>query len=93
MIISFRDKEAEAIWLGHLSKKLPKEIQRTARRKMIQIDSAKTLEDLKVPPGNRLHQLSGDREGQYSISVNMKYRICFAWNNGSVIDVEIVDYH
>ncbi|MCW7494700.1 type II toxin-antitoxin system RelE/ParE family toxin [Leptospira sp. 2 VSF19] len=68
-------------------------MQRTARRKMIHIDSAKNLEDLKTPPGNRLHQLTDDRAGQHSISINMKYRICFHWNNGSVENVEIVDYH
>ncbi|MCW7490933.1 type II toxin-antitoxin system RelE/ParE family toxin [Leptospira meyeri] len=93
MIKSFRDKETEAIWNGALSKKFPKDIQRTARRKMIHIDSAKNLEDLKTPPGNRLHQLNDDRFGQHSISINMKYRICFNWNNGSVENVEIVDYH
>ncbi len=93
MIISFKDKETEAIWTGKLSKTLPKDIQRTARRKLIHIDSAKNLEDLKIPPGNRLHQLTGDRDGQHSISINMKYRICFVWNNASVTDVEIIDYH
>jgi proteic killer suppression protein len=93
VINSFKDKDTEAIWIGSLSKKFPKEIQRTARRKMIHIDSAKSLEDLKIPPGNRFHQLSDDRIGQYSISINMKYRICFVWNNGIVENVEIVDYH
>ncbi|NCQ80867.1 MAG: type II toxin-antitoxin system RelE/ParE family toxin [Microcystis aeruginosa W13-15] len=93
MIESFNDKETEAIWNGKISKKIPKEIQRTARRKLIHIDSAKNLEDLKTPPGNRLHQLTGDRDGQHSISINLKYRICFIWRNGSAINVEIVDYH
>lgn len=93
MIISFKDKETESIWNGKLSKKLPADIQRTGRRKLIHIDSAKNLEDLKIPPGNRLHQLTGNRNGQHSISINMQYRICFIWNNGSVFDVEIVDYH
>lgn len=81
------------IWLGKLSKKFPKDIQRTARRKLIHLDSAKFLEDLKIPPGNRLHALSGDRRGQHSISINMQYRICFGWENGNVTNVEIVDYH
>lgn len=81
------------IWLGKLSKKFPKDIQRTARRKLIHLDSAKFLEDLKIPPGNRLHALSGDRRGQHSISINMQYRICFVWENGNVTNVEIVDYH
>jgi proteic killer suppression protein len=93
VIESFNDKETEAIWNGKISKKIPKEIQRTARRKLIHIDSAKNLEDLKTPPGNRLHQLTGDRDGQHSISINLKYRICFIWRNGSAINVEIVDYH
>ncbi|WP_039948216.1 type II toxin-antitoxin system RelE/ParE family toxin [Leptospira fainei] len=93
MILSFSDKECETIWLGKFSKKFPKDIQRTARRKLIHLDSAKTLEDLKIPPGNRLHALSGDRRGQYSISINMQYRICFIWENGNVANVEIVDYH
>ncbi|TGK30626.1 type II toxin-antitoxin system RelE/ParE family toxin [Leptospira yasudae] len=93
MILSFADKESEMIWLGKLSKKFPKDIQRTARRKLIHLDSAKFLEDLKIPPGNRLHALSGDRRGQHSISINMQYRICFGWENGNVTNVEIVDYH
>ncbi|RHX82001.1 type II toxin-antitoxin system RelE/ParE family toxin [Leptospira yasudae] len=93
MILSFADKESEMIWLGKLSKKFPKDIQRTARRKLIHLDSAKFLEDLKIPPGNRLHALSGDRRGQHSISINMQYRICFVWENGNVTNVEIVDYH
>ncbi|WP_081102131.1 type II toxin-antitoxin system RelE/ParE family toxin, partial [Leptospira santarosai] len=81
MILSFSDKECETIWLGRFSKKFPKDIdiQRTAKRKLIHLDSAKTLEDLKIPPGNRLHSLSGDRLGQHSISINMQYRICFIW--------------
>ncbi|PJZ68908.1 plasmid maintenance system killer [Leptospira perolatii] len=93
MILSFSDKECEIIWQGKFSKKFPKDIQRTARRKLIHLDSAKTLEDLKIPPGNRLHALSGDRRGQHSISINMQYRICFIWENGNVTNVEIVDYH
>ncbi|MEI1280613.1 type II toxin-antitoxin system RelE/ParE family toxin [Leptospira venezuelensis] len=93
MILSFYDKESEIIWLGKFSKKFPKEIQRTARRKLIHIDSAKNIEDLKIPLGNRLHALSGDRQGQYSISINMQYRICFSWENGNASNVEIVDYH
>ncbi|ASV10509.1 plasmid maintenance system killer [Leptospira santarosai] len=93
MILSFLDKECETIWLGKISKKFPKDIQRTAKRKLIHLDSAKTLEDLKIPPGNRLHSLSGDRLGQHSISINMQYRICFIWQNGNATNVEIVDYH
>lgn len=93
MILSFSDKECEFIWKGKFSKKFPKNIQRTARRKLIHLDSAKSLEDLKIPPGNRLHTLTGDRQGQHSISVNMQYRICFVWENGNAKNVEITDYH
>ncbi|TGN11204.1 type II toxin-antitoxin system RelE/ParE family toxin [Leptospira ilyithenensis] len=93
MIISFADSESEEIWKGTLSKRFPKDIQRTARRKMIQIDGATDINDLKIPPGNRLHSLSGDRSGQWSISINMKYRICFRFNNHNAFDLEIVDYH
>lgn len=88
MIVSFRDKDTEKIWKRIFSRKFPKDIQRIARRKMIQIDSAIDLEDLKIPPGNRLHQLLKNQKGQYSISVNDQYRICFIWNNGNVKNVE-----
>lgn len=93
MILSFKDKETEKIWNGFYSKKLPANIQKTARRKLIHIHSVIDLNDLKIPPGNRLHPLKGDRKGQYSISINDQYRICFKWVNQNAIDVEIVDYH
>lgn len=93
MILSFYDKESEIIWLGKFSKKFPKEIRRTARRKLIHIDSAKNIEDLKIPPGDRLHALSVDGQGQCSISINMQYRTCFSWENGNALNVEIFDYH
>ena len=93
MILSFKDRETEKIWNRTISKKFPVDIQRIARRKLIQIDGAVSLNDLKIPPGNRLHALSGDRKGQHSISINMQFRICFKWNDGHASDVEIVDYH
>ena len=93
MILSFADSEAEKIWSGQTSKKLPQEIQVKARMKLRMLDAAVKVEDLRVPPGNRLHKLEGDRAGQYSISINMQYRICFKWNEGNAQDVEIVDYH
>ncbi len=93
MILSFSDSEAEKIWVGQISKKLPHEIQIKARMKLRMLDAAIKIEDLRVPPGNRLHKLEGDRTGQHSISINMQYRICFKWSDGNAQEVEIVDYH
>ena len=74
------------------SSKFPPDIVRRARKKLLQVDVAASLEDLRVPPGNRLHRLSGDREGQWSVGINDQWRICFTWQDGAH-DVEIVDYH
>lgn len=93
MIESFADKETERLWNREFSKRLPHEIQRIAFRKLIILHRSKTLDDLKVPPGNRLEELSGDRRGQHSIRINRQWRICFRWSNGSATDVEITDYH
>ncbi|NBB26491.1 type II toxin-antitoxin system RelE/ParE family toxin [Porphyrobacter sp. SLTP] len=93
MIQSFSCIETERLWSGSLSRKLPADIQQRALAKLNMIDAADTLDDLKLPPSNRLHELERDRAGQHSISINMKWRICFRWNNGSAYDVEIVDYH
>jgi proteic killer suppression protein len=93
MIISFRDKETEKIWEQQYSKQLPRDIQRIGLRKLIIINRAKDLNDLKIPPGNKLEQLSGDRQGQFSIRINDQYRICFFWENGVASLVEITDYH
>jgi len=93
MIQSFSCIETERLWSGRLSRKLPADIQQRALAKLNMIDAADTLDDLKLPPSNRLHELERDRAGQHSISINMKWRICFRWNNGSAYDVEIVDYH
>ncbi len=93
MIKSFKDKETEKVYNQVFSRKLPNDIQRIALRKLIMIDNAACLDDLKVPPGNHLEQLSGDRKGQYSIKINDQYRICFAEKDNDFFDVEIVDYH
>ena len=93
MIKGFKDKEAEKLFHREPSKKLPQEIQRSALRKLRMLNRAITLEDLRIPPGNRLEALKGDREGQYSIRINDQWRICFLWQDGEVFQVEIVDYH
>lgn len=93
MIKSFKCKETKGIWLGVKSRKLPSEIQNIARRKLRMINNAKILNDLRIPPNNRLEKLSGNRAHQYSIRINKQWRICFEWNEGSIENVEIVDYH
>ena len=93
MIKSFADKETEKVYHQIFSKKLPQAIQHVALRKLIMIDNAGCLEDLKVPPSNRLEQLRGDREGQYSVRINDQYRICFRVVGNNFYNVEIVDYH
>ncbi|MDZ7832829.1 MAG: type II toxin-antitoxin system RelE/ParE family toxin [Desulfobacterales bacterium] len=93
MIQSFRDKEAEKIFNRQFSAKLPKNIQGIARKKLVILDAAVDLNDLRVPPGNRLEALRGNRKGQHSIRINDQWRICFKWRNGSAYEVEITDYH
>ena len=93
LIETFACKETKKIWDGQRSSKLPIDIQNRALRKLRQLDVSQTLEDLRNPPGNKLEPLKGDRKGQYSIRIQQQWRICFTWNNGSVKDVEIVDYH
>ena len=97
MIQSFRNKATEDIFNGENSKDArslcPQSLWRIAFRKLDQLDSAERVEDLRVPPGNRLEQLKGDREGQHSIRINSQYRICFLWTENGADDVEIVDYH
>lgn len=93
MIRSFVDKEVEKIWLGERSRRLPADIQPVARRKLRMLNAAANLDDLRVPPANRLEALKGDRRGQYSIRINGQWRICFRWKEGDVSEVEIVDYH
>jgi proteic killer suppression protein len=93
VITSFKCKEAERLFRGNFSRKLPQSIQRIAARKLEQIHAATVLDTLRIPPGNRLEALSGDRQGQYSIRINEQWRICFSWRDGAASDVEIVDYH
>ena len=93
MIQSFADKETERLWGGERSRKLPPDIQSRAYDRLRFIDAADTLEDLRSPPSNRLHALSGDRAGQHSVSINAQWRICFVMKGGAAFDVGIVDYH
>ena len=93
MIRGFRDSETERVFRRETSRKLPQNIQRTALRKLLLLDAAEAIEEMRVPPGNRLEKLSGTREGQYSIRINEQWRICFTWEEGGATNVEIVDYH
>ena len=93
MIDDFLDAETERIWRGEGSRRLPSDIQRTARRKLRMLNNAQTLADLRRPPSNRLEALKGDRRGQCSIRVNDQWRICFMWSAGHASRVEIVDCH
>jgi len=93
VIESFASDETKKIFLGNTSTKLPKDIQRTARRKLLYLDDADDLQDLLAPPGNRLEKLKGDRAGQHSIRINDQWRICFDWVGNKAKNVEIVDYH
>jgi len=93
MIKSFRDKETEKIFSRQFSSKLPQSIQRTARKKLVILDAVTELNDLRVPPGNQLEALKGNRRGQHSIRINDQWRICFRWRAGDSFDVEISDYH
>jgi proteic killer suppression protein len=93
MIRSFRSAETELIWQGLRSRKLPADIQPVALRKLMVLHRARTLNDLRVPPANRLEPLKGKRAGQWSIRINRQWRICFRWQEGDANDVEIVDYH
>lgn len=93
MIVSFADRETASIWKGTHSRRLPDNIQDTALRKLRLLNNAARLEDLRVPPGNRLEALKADRAGQHAIRINAQWRICFVWNEGQAHDVEIVDYH
>lgn len=93
MIQSFYDEDAERIFHGTIVRRFPVELQRVILRKLLMLDAATELGDLKVPPGNKLEKLSGDRKGQYSIRINEQWRVCFSWHDGAAHDVEIVDYH
>jgi proteic killer suppression protein len=95
MIKGFADKETRKLFEGTKSRAVPPDVRERAESKLAVLDAAKSLEDLKVPPGNRLEALRGDREGQHSIRINRQYRVCFVWDReaGGAYDVEITDYH
>ncbi len=93
MIKTFCCRETEKVFIRQSSSRLPNNILRIAQRKLSILDAAERLEDLRIPPGNRLEKLRGDRQDQYSIRVNDQWRICFRWFDGHAYDVEIVDYH
>ena len=93
MLRSFVDKDTERTWRRERSKKLDQNTQRAALRKLLILDAAETLDDLTVPPGNRLEKLRGDRAGQHSVRINQQWRICFRWTAAGPENVEIVDYH
>jgi len=93
MIRSFSDKDTEKVFQRIRIRKLSNDLQLITQRKLVMIDAAGTIKDLKIPPGNRLEKLSGVRKGQYSIRINDQWRICFIWRDGDAYNVEIVDYH
>jgi len=93
MIKSFKCKETEKIWNREYSSRFSKEIQSKARRKLVMLEAASTIADLRIPPSNRLEKLKGDRKDQYSIRINSQWRICFCFTDGEASEVEIVDYH
>lgn len=93
MILSFADRETARIWAGERSRRFPSALQDAALRKLRLLSAAGRLEDLRVPPGNRLEALKGDRRGQHAIRINDQWRVCFRWVDGGAENVEIVDYH
>ena len=93
MIITFSCKETEKIWDGNFSRRFPSTIQQTARRKLVHINSAISINDLLIPPGNRLEKLSGNLKGFHSVRINDQWRIIFKWKENSAFDLEIADYH
>ena len=93
MIASFRDKETARLWQSGKNRRIPVDQQGGAFKKLAILNAAVTLDNLKVPPGNQLEPLRGNRAGQHSIRVNHQYRVCFVWRDGNAFDVEIVDYH
>ena len=93
MIISFKDKEVEKIWDGNVSNRFPFEIQHIARRKLRMINNSQNINDLRIPPGNRLEKLHGDLKNKYSIRINDQWRIIFSWDGSNSLEIEIIDYH
>lgn len=93
MVRTILDSETDKVWLGTVSLKLPRDIQDVARRKLRMLNNASRVEELRIPPANRLEKLSGNREGQWSIRINEQWRICFEWSDGNADRVQICDYH
>jgi proteic killer suppression protein len=93
VIATFHDDETRKVWEGEFSRKLPNQIQAVARRKLRMINNARRLDDLRIPPQNRLEKLAGDREGQWSLRINDQWRVCLVWREGNAERVEICDYH
>jgi toxin HigB-1 len=93
LIKSFRDSETEQVWLEQGARRFPASLRKAALKKLQMLNAAVALDDLAVPPGNRLERLRGDRKGQYSIRINQQYRVCFEWHEGNAYNAEIVDYH
>ncbi len=93
MIKSFRSRETEKLFLRQRLSRFPVKVHRIALRKLLLIDAAERLEDLRIPPGNRLEKLTGNRQRQHSIRINDQWRICFRWSEGDAYEVEIADYH
>ena len=93
MIKSFKNEAARAAWDRRFVKGVPHEVLRIGNRKLLQLHNARSLHDLRAPPGNRLEALAGDRRGQHSIRINDQWRVCFVWDDGDAYDIEIVDYH
>jgi len=93
MLKSFKSTEAEKIWIGEFSRKLPTEIQAVARRKLRMLNNSSNINDLRIPPSNHLELLKGDLRGLFSIRINKQWRICFKWTQGHCFDVDIIDYH
>jgi len=93
VIKSFANKQTESVYQRQIDKHLPKEMQQAALRKLRMLNNAKSIQDLRAPPGNRLEKLKGERAGQYSIRINDQWRVCFEWRNDNAYEVEITDYH
>jgi len=93
MIRSFKDKATEAVFEGRAPKGLSTDVARAARRRLAQLHAAASVEEMRTPPGNKLHPLDGDRAGQWAVWINKQYRLCFGWGEQGPEDVEITDYH
>ncbi|KKB77424.1 hypothetical protein VW35_14810 [Devosia soli] len=93
MIMSFGNEAAQSAWERRFRKGVPNDIMKVANRELTQLNAAVALDDLRIPPGNRLESLAGDRVGQHSIRINDQWRLCFVWRDGNAFDVELVDYH